>query len=107
MAQAGIKVKEGRVAMNSINRRKVIFTSIALILILLLVSCVSQQTQQQFQAQPVLEEKFVGSINSNKYHYPDCKWAKKIKPENKIWFSSPEDAQSKGYVPCKVCKPPG
>ena len=22
--------------------------------------------------------KYVGSANSNKYHYPDCKWAKKI-----------------------------
>ena len=49
---------------------------------------------------------FVGSINSNKYHYPDCTWAKKIHPENEIWFSSSEDARSHGYVPCKVCNPP-
>jgi hypothetical protein len=27
--------------------------------------------------------KYVGSANSNKYHYPDCKWAKKISP--KTW----------------------
>ena len=27
---------------------------------------------------------FVGSIKSNKYHYPSCQWALKIKPENEI-----------------------
>lgn len=52
------------------------------------------------------EKKFVGSIKSNKYHYPWCKWAKKISPQNEIWFSSSEDARAHGYVPCKVCNPP-
>lgn len=49
---------------------------------------------------------FVGSIKSNKYHYPNCTWAEKIKPENEIWFSSSADAIAHGYVPCKVCNPP-
>jgi len=49
---------------------------------------------------------FVGSVNSNKYHYPSCPWAQKISPQNEIWFSSSEDARAHGYVPCKVCKPP-
>jgi micrococcal nuclease len=52
------------------------------------------------------EKVFVGSIKSNKYHYPSCEWAQKIKPENEIWFSSSADARSHGYVPCKVCNPP-
>lgn len=52
------------------------------------------------------EKVFVGSVKSDKYHYPDCQWAKKIKPENEIWFSSSEDARAQGYVPCKVCSPP-
>ena len=52
------------------------------------------------------EKVFVGSIKSNKYHYPDCIWAKKILPENEIWFSSSQDARAHGYVPCKVCNPP-
>ena len=51
------------------------------------------------------EKKYVGSKESNKYHYPECRWAKKILPENAIWFSSSEDARSKGYVPCGVCHP--
>lgn len=51
------------------------------------------------------EKVFVGSIKSDKYHYPSCQWAKKIKPENEIWFSSSQDARNQGYVACKVCSP--
>lgn len=50
--------------------------------------------------------KYVGSKRSNKYHYPSCKWALKISPGNLITFASASEALSKGYVPCKVCKPP-
>jgi len=49
---------------------------------------------------------YVGSVKSNKYHYPDCEWAQKISPVNLICFSSPSEARSKGYTPCRVCKPP-
>ena len=49
---------------------------------------------------------FVGSIKSDKYHYPSCGSAKNIHPENEIWFSSSEDARSHGYVPCARCNPP-
>jgi hypothetical protein len=52
------------------------------------------------------EKVFVGSIESNKYHYPSCRWAEKIKPEHEIWFSSSEDARNHGYIACKVCSPP-
>lgn len=48
---------------------------------------------------------YVGSSHSNKYHKPECVWAERISPENEVWFSSKEDAETKGYVPCKVCKP--
>ena len=50
--------------------------------------------------------KFVGSTKSDKYHYPSCRWAEKILPENKIWFASSEEARAAGYVPCGVCHPP-
>jgi len=49
---------------------------------------------------------FVGSTKSDKYHYPSCRWAEKILPENAIWFSSSEEARAAGYVPCGVCHPP-
>jgi hypothetical protein len=46
---------------------------------------------------------FVGSKNSNKYHLSSCRWAKQIKPENMVCFSSVEDATKKGYQPDKNC----
>ena len=52
------------------------------------------------------EAVYVGSARSNKYHRPSCQWAHKIKPSNLVQFSSPEEAQQQGYVPCKVCHPP-
>ena len=48
---------------------------------------------------------FWASKKSNKYHYPDCRWVQKIKPENLIKFETPEEAIEAGYVSCKVCKP--
>lgn len=50
---------------------------------------------------------FVGSKNSNVYHYPSCGSAKSIKPENLVTFSSVEEAKNAGYRPCKKCNPPG
>ncbi len=52
------------------------------------------------------EVKFVGSKKSDKYHYLDCEWAKKIHLGNVIYFDSVQEARKAGYVPCKVCKPP-
>ena len=49
---------------------------------------------------------FVGSKNSDVYHYPDCRYAKNIKSGNRVCFDTPEDAVAAGYRPCKVCKPP-
>jgi hypothetical protein len=49
---------------------------------------------------------FVGSKTSNKYHYPTCKWAQKIRPERLIVFKSVKEAQARHYIPCPVCKPP-
>ncbi|MBU3188751.1 hypothetical protein K9O30_06200 [Clostridium bowmanii] len=48
---------------------------------------------------------YVGSSKSDKYHLPSCTWAEKIKSSNLVEFTSKEDADSKGYQPCKVCKP--
>ena len=50
--------------------------------------------------------KYVGSAKSNKYHYPTCEWALKIKAENLVTFNSAREALEAGYVPCKVCNPP-
>jgi hypothetical protein len=46
---------------------------------------------------------YIGSKNSNKYHLTTCRFAKNIKPENMVCFSSAEDAVKKGYQPDKTC----
>jgi len=50
--------------------------------------------------------KYAGSKNSSKYHYPECKWAKKISSKNLVTFKTAQEAVKAGYAPCKVCKPP-
>lgn len=52
------------------------------------------------------EAMFVGSATSDKYHYPDCRWAERISAANLVEFSSVEEARDAGYVPCGVCSPP-
>jgi parallel beta-helix repeat protein len=49
---------------------------------------------------------YVGSKNSDVYHYPSCHYVDRINPENLIYFDTPEDAIAAGYRPCKVCEPP-
>lgn len=46
---------------------------------------------------------YLGSTESDKYHDYECRAAKKILPENEIWFSSEEDAQAAGYSRCGIC----
>lgn len=44
---------------------------------------------------------YVGSKNSTLYHLAASSYAKNIKAENRICFSSPDEAKSRGYVPDK------
>lgn len=54
---------------------------------------------------PVTEGQYVGSKESDKYHYPSCRYAEKITSENRMWFKDADAARAAGYVPCGVCKP--
>ena len=45
----------------------------------------------------------LGSINSDKYHLPDCPGAKQINEKNKVWFDSIQDAEKAGYKPAGNC----
>jgi len=48
---------------------------------------------------------YVGSAESDKFHYISCRHAENIEPGNRICFASREAAVNYGYVPCGVCKP--
>lgn len=60
-----------------------------------------EQTQEAIAGTTTEAKEFVGSVNSDLYHHPDCAAARRIKEENKVWFASVEDAQAAGYSPSK------
>ena len=55
---------------------------------------------------PAPGKTYVGSMTSNRYHYPDCKWAAQIRPRNMRHFANPQEARQRGYRPCPTCQPP-
>jgi hypothetical protein len=57
-------------------------------------------------SQAIVAPGYIGSVTSNKYHYPDCKWGKQILPEKVLNFHSVKEAQEKGYIQCRACRPP-
>lgn len=62
----------------------------------------SVQASAPVQTQPASTKgacNFVVSKNSNKIHPTvNCTWADRIKPENKLCFSTLEEAKAKGYI---------
>ena len=48
---------------------------------------------------------YIGSRNSDKFHYSWCGQAGRIKSSNLVHFSSRSDALSRGYSPCSFCNP--
>lgn len=48
---------------------------------------------------------YVGSSESDKYHYPSCKWTNKINDGNLVHFESVGEAAAAGYSPCGTCHP--
>jgi len=89
--------------------KKVSLIALAVVLsaaILVLGCGKSPQAQGRAAQQSGQSVMYVGSANSNVYHYPTCASAQRINPSNLVTFSSAADAQAKGYRPCKVCRPP-
>ena len=74
-------------------------------LLLLLSLCAFACKAGEAPPKPIVEYQYVGSVNSNKFHYPECKAAQRIKPENLIKFIDYADAEKQEYIPCKLCKP--
>jgi hypothetical protein len=47
------------------------------------------------------QKKYIASKIGKKYHTPKCDFAKKIPKRNQVWISSKDEAEEKGYKPCK------
>ncbi len=49
----------------------------------------------------------VGSRHSTKVHEAACQHARRINPQNRVYFDTPRDAKQAGRTPCKSCDPFG
>jgi len=61
--------------------------------------------QGQIRSGVTARYKYVSSKNSQVFHSPQCRSAKRIKPENLVGYNSRDEAIQAGKRPCKVCKP--
>lgn len=62
------------------------------------------EDEKQPRSDTAAAKNFVASKNG-KYYYPlDCAGVKKIKEENKIYFTTKEQAEQKGLKPSPYCK---
>jgi serine/threonine protein kinase len=48
---------------------------------------------------------YVGHRINRVYHYQSCEWARKISFRNRMPLGSSVDATTRGFRPCKVCRP--
>ncbi len=55
---------------------------------------------------PATNARYICNTNSQKFHYPSCQHAKRIKAENRMEFNGTRDQLIiKGYSPCGTCDP--
>ena len=47
---------------------------------------------------------FLASKNGKKYYYAWCESANVIKEQNRVWFSTADEAEKSGYEPAANCK---
>ncbi|MGA1049992.1 MAG: hypothetical protein ACO3TG_00705 [Minisyncoccia bacterium] len=55
-------------------------------------------------ASTVATDKIVASQNGKRYYYPNCGGINRIKPENRIYFDTKEQAEAKGLTLASGCK---
>lgn len=61
--------------------------------------------EKQIRSGVEVQYKYISSKNSQVFHSPECRSAKRIKPENIVSYISRDEAIAAGKRPCKVCKP--
>lgn len=91
-------------------RIKILLLSLVFVMSFSFTACNSSDSKSSTtaiteQSQQVKTVQYVGSVNSNIYHKPNCEWAQKINSGNLVQFSSRKEAQDMNYRPCKVCNP--
>ena len=68
-------------------------------------SSTSTDTSSASSSQTTASGNYIANANSGKFHDASCKYVKKIKDYNRVYFNNRNDAVSQGYTPCRVCNP--
>jgi methylphosphotriester-DNA--protein-cysteine methyltransferase len=58
---------------------------------------------EQTDISPNNDKPFIAYLYSPVYHHKDCKTLKNVPKENRIYFSTREEAESAKYIPCTLC----
>lgn len=53
----------------------------------------------------LFDSPYIGNANTMRFHYASCRSVDEMNPDNQVPLYSVDEAQRKGYVPCKRCKP--
>ena len=83
----------------------------ALVSVALIVLCLAGYWYFDYRPGPVSgpqaqESPIQASARGQVFHRSDCRWARKIDPDNLLGYRSAADAMAAGLRPCKICKPP-
>lgn len=71
---------------------------------LLQVPAIKESSKQPVK-RVVTEYQYVASKNSDVFHTPTCRSAKRISPENLVGYKARQEAINAGKRPCKLCTP--
>lgn len=71
-------------------------TGLLIVFVLILSSIMIASTNQSYR--------FVGSRNSDVYHYEHCSYVKRILIEDRVYFATRDSAKAMGYRGCRLCK---
>lgn len=65
----------------------------------------TKKSLQQPVRKAVADYQYVASKNSEVFHIPTCRSAKRISPENLVVYKTRQEAINAGKRPCKLCTP--
>lgn len=61
-------------------------------------------TSAETSNQPISKAKLIASKNGSRYYYSHCSGINRIKPENRIYFDTPEQAEAQGLSLAANCQ---
>lgn len=61
--------------------------------------------EEERTAPAIRERYYVGNLRSKVFHRPQCGYARRVSPRNRVVLKEREGAFEQGYRPCRWCKP--